>query len=98
MLILTRKPGEVICIGDEIFITVVEIKGNQIRIGVDAPRSVRVFRKEIHDQIKAENKAAASAEGSLDSLSEVMGHSERKNKDQLAGYTARSPLSQFTTD
>ena len=79
MLILTRKIGEVICIGDTIFITIVEVKGNQIRIGIDAPKTMRVFRKEIYDQIQAENKAAASAEGSLESLSAVMKHQERKS-------------------
>ena len=99
MLILTRKPGEVICIGDKVFITVVEIKGNQIRIGIDAPKEMRVFRKEIYDQIQAENKAAADSQG-LESLAEMMRtgqpnpHMEGAEQKE---FSARSPLSAFTT-
>ena len=59
MLVLTRKPGERLVIGDNIVITVVEIKGDNIRIGIDAPREVKVYRGEIYDAIIAENKAAA---------------------------------------
>jgi carbon storage regulator len=100
MLILTRKPGEVICIGDEVFITIVEIKGNQIRVGVDAPKGIRVFRKEIYDQIQAENKAAASVEGSLEGLHEVMNRQVvQRSPDEASGAkpASSSPLSQFTT-
>ena len=53
MLILTRKSGQSVHIGDEIKITVIEIKGNQVRIGVDAPRHVAVHREEIY---KANNQ------------------------------------------
>lgn len=59
MLILTRKPGESIFIGDQIKVTVVEIKGSQIRIGVEAPRDLRIYREEIYQQILEENKQAA---------------------------------------
>ena len=99
MLILTRKPGEVICIGNNIFITIVEIKGNQIRVGVDAPKELRVFRKEIYDQIQAENKAAASVEGSLEGLHEVMSRQAVKRTDEPGQPRPAnsSPLSQFTT-
>jgi carbon storage regulator len=58
VLILSRKTNEKIMIGDDISITIVEIRGDQIRIGVDAPKSVKVFRKEVFDAIKEENKAA----------------------------------------
>jgi carbon storage regulator len=61
MLILTRKLDEKIMIGDDITITVIEIRGDQIRIGVDAPKNVKVFRREVFDAIKAENKAAAES-------------------------------------
>jgi len=60
MLILTRKPGESIFIGDAIKVTVVELKGNQIRIGVDAPKDLRIYREEIYLQILEENKQAAT--------------------------------------
>jgi carbon storage regulator len=100
MLILTRKPGEVICIGDDIYITIVEIKGNQIRVGIDAPKALRVFRKEIYDQIQAENKAAAQVEGSLEGLHEVMNRQVVQRSNEESGGvkpTSSSPLSQFTT-
>ncbi len=71
MLILTRKPGESIFIGDRIKVTVVEIKGSQIRIGVEAPRDLRIYREEIYQQILEENKQAAvqgEIPGDMDSL------------------------------
>lgn len=63
MLILTRKPGESLYIGDNIKITIVEIKGHQIRVGIDAPTDLRIYREEIYLQILEENKAAAAAAG-----------------------------------
>lgn len=54
MLILTRKLGESIRIGDDITLTVLSVKGNQIRLGVDAPRDVEVHRQEIYDRILEE--------------------------------------------
>ena len=61
MLVLTRKPGEKIFIGDNISLTVVEVKGESVRIAVDAPREVKIYRGEIYEAIIAENKAAAIA-------------------------------------
>lgn len=60
MLILTRKPGESVYIGDDIKVTLMEIKGNQVRVGVEAPSSVRIYREEIYLQILEENKSAAA--------------------------------------
>ncbi len=59
MLILTRRAGESIFIGDDIKVKLMEIKGNQVRVGVDAPTSVKIYREEIYLQILAENKSAA---------------------------------------
>jgi len=59
MLILSRKTNEKIMIGDDISVSIIEIRGDQVRIGVDAPKTVKVFRQEVFDAIKAENKAAA---------------------------------------
>ncbi|MBU7006410.1 carbon storage regulator CsrA [Phosphitispora fastidiosa] len=59
MLALTRKTGQSIIIDDNIEITVVEVKGDQVRVGISAPRSVKILRKEIFEEIRAENKAAA---------------------------------------
>ena len=61
MLILTRKLGEAIAIGDDIWVTVVDIQGRQIRLGIDAPKSLPVYRAEIYERIKTENQRAASA-------------------------------------
>ncbi|MCP3997440.1 MAG: carbon storage regulator CsrA [bacterium] len=58
MLVLTRRPGESIVIGENIVITVIEIKGGQVRIGIDAPREVDVYREEIYEQVKQENLSA----------------------------------------
>lgn len=58
MLVLTRRPGESIIIGENIVITVIEIKGGQVRIGIDAPREVEVYREEIYEQVRQENLAA----------------------------------------
>lgn len=56
MLILTRRGGETLMIGDEVKVTVLGVKGNQVRIGVDAPRDVTVHREEIYDRIKKEKE------------------------------------------
>lgn len=55
MLVLTRKSDESIKLGDDITITVVEIKGNAVRLGIKAPAELRIFRKELYDRIKNEN-------------------------------------------
>jgi len=54
MLILTRRVGETLMIGDEVTVTVLGVKGNQVRIGVNAPKDVAVHREEIYERIKLE--------------------------------------------
>ena len=61
MLILSRKVGEKVMIGDEISVSIIEVRGDQVRIGVEAPKTVKVFRQEVFDAILAENKAAAQS-------------------------------------
>lgn len=61
MLVLTRKPGQSIYIGDDVKITLIELKGNQARLGIDAPKSLKIYREEIYIQILEENKRAATA-------------------------------------
>nr|MCR4627464.1 carbon storage regulator CsrA [Treponema sp.] len=60
MLILARKIDEKIKIGQDITVTLIEIHGDQVKIGVEAPKNVRVFRQEVFDAIQSENKAAAA--------------------------------------
>ncbi len=59
MLILTRRVGETVMIGDDITVTVLGVKGNQVRIGVNAPRNVAVHREEIFERIKREEAGEA---------------------------------------
>ena len=63
MLILTRRVGETLMVGDEVTVTVLGVKGNQVRIGVNAPKEVAVHREEIYDRIKNEEKKAARDTG-----------------------------------
>ncbi len=65
MLILSRKLNEKIMIGDDICVSIIEIRGDQVKLGVDAPRSVKVFRREVFDAIRAENLAAADSSSVL---------------------------------
>ncbi len=60
MLILSRKKDESIIIGDNISISVVDIKGDQVKLGINAPNDVKVFRQEVYEAIQEENKAAAA--------------------------------------
>jgi carbon storage regulator len=60
MLVLARKVGQSIIIGDNIVLTVIEVRGEQVRIGIEAPKSIAVHRKELLEQIKAENIRAAA--------------------------------------
>lgn len=70
MLALTRRVGERIVIGDNVVVTIVDIKGDSIRIAIDAPREIKIYRGEIFDAIAAENKQAAvpQAPAVLDAL------------------------------
>jgi len=68
MLALARKLNQSIVIGNNIEITLLEIKGDQIKIGINAQKSVPIYRKEIYEQIQEENKKAAQAKIDMDSL------------------------------
>lgn len=58
MLVLSRKVGEVIKIGSDIELTVVSVNGEQVKVGISAPKTIEIYRKEVFDQIQEENKQA----------------------------------------
>mgnify|MGYP005831469707 CR=1 FL=1 len=81
MLILTRRVGERIAIGDEILITILEVKGKQVRLGIQAPSNTTVHREEIYARILEENKAAAGVQTSdVDSWTCLIQKGQRAEK------------------
>ncbi|PKR77987.1 carbon storage regulator [Halalkalibacillus sediminis] len=68
MLVLTRKTGEAIHIGDDIQLKVIAVDGDQVKIGIDAPRNVDIHRSEIYEQILEANQQAAQTKNTLDLL------------------------------
>lgn len=65
MLILTRRVGETLVIGDDVTVTVLGVKGNQVRIGVNAPKDVSVHREEIYERIQRERQGGESEQGAI---------------------------------
>ncbi|MEZ5101909.1 MAG: carbon storage regulator CsrA [Thermoleophilia bacterium] len=61
MLVITRKAGERICLGDDVTITVLDVVGSTVRLGIEAPAEIPVYRAEIWAAVKEENRAAAQA-------------------------------------
>jgi len=59
MLVLSRQRGETIMIGDDIEVTVIDVRGDKVRLGIDAPKEISVHRKEVYEAIRRENKAAS---------------------------------------
>jgi len=75
MLVLTRKVNESILVGDSIEIMVVEIKGEQVKLGIKAPAATRIYRQEVFEEIERENKRAAQAPlVGVDQLAEILQH------------------------
>ena len=82
MLILTRKVNERIVIGDDVEVAVVEIRGDQVKLGIKAPRNVKVHRREVFDQIQEENRAAAMGDtADLSGLSGLFPESKDATED-----------------
>ena len=81
MLILSRRAGESVTIGNDIKVKVVSVSGNQVRLGIEAPREVRVLREEILLAIEEENRAAANAAGSTERIEDVAKQLRRKGDD-----------------
>ncbi len=80
MLVLTRKAGEGIIIGDDIKIKIVEIKGGGIRIGIDAPKERKIYRQEVYDRITEENKTAIQWD--MDALNSLSANLSKEKKDK----------------
>ena len=62
MLILSRKTNQKIVIGENVEITIIEVKGEQVKIGIEAPRNLKAFRREVYEEIQKENRAAQVTE------------------------------------
>lgn len=72
MLVLSRKKGEAIMIGDQIELTILGVEGDQIRVGITAPKHIQVFRKEIYLSIQSSNKEASTSSLDLKQLSKIL--------------------------
>ncbi|HLV29996.1 MAG TPA: carbon storage regulator CsrA [Chitinispirillaceae bacterium] len=83
MLVLTRKLGESIRIGDNITIKIVDLDGRHVKLGIDAPRSVTVNREEIYERIQRENQAASSAnDHNLEDIAQVFRKREMQSNTE----------------
>jgi carbon storage regulator len=90
VLVLSRRVGESVVIGDNVTITVLEVRGDVIRVGIDAPREVAVHRKELLEELEASNRAAASPDDRVvASLSSLV--SRRPTPQPPGEATAESP-------
>lgn len=73
MLALSRKKDEAIVINNDIEITIIEIKGDQVKLGISAPKSVPIYRKEVYVQIQEANKEAANSMTDIEALKNLLG-------------------------
>ena len=72
MLALSRKKGEAIIINNNVEITIIEVKGDQVKLGISAPKSVPIYRKEVYEQIQEANKEAMNSTG-VEALKNLLG-------------------------
>jgi carbon storage regulator len=94
MLVLSRKRDESIIIGDDVVVTVIDIKGEQVKLGVSAPKSISIHRKEVYEAIQAENLAASRPEAqNLSGLAKVL----EKTAPAPASASATKPRPAVTT-
>src|SRR5438552_15374131 len=83
MLVLARKSDETIMIGDDIEVTVVDIRGDKVRLGINAPKEISVHRKEVYDAIRRENREAAQVKPEdLSGLGKIAPRAQKKKEDQ----------------
>jgi len=79
MLVLSRRVGESIVVGDDVTVTVLEVRGDVVRVGIDAPRSVRVHRAELLQDVESTNRASVARDEDAASLAEQLAH--RRDND-----------------
>ncbi len=94
MLVLARRLNESIIIGDEIEVVVIDIKGDQVKLGIKAPKKISVHRKEIYEEIQQENIAALKSDfkpEALRDLSDLFGSGNRKKKTGEGGEKGAPP-------
>lgn len=73
MLVLTRRPGESVMIGDDVVVTVLDVRGDVVRVGIKAPRSIQVHREEVYRELQKVNREAASpSDTAVEELSRVL--------------------------
>lgn len=83
MLVLSRQRDETIMIGDDVEITVVDIRGDKVRLGITAPSRIPVHRKEVYESIKQENAAAAGV-----NPQDILSTADKTRQERVAGRTA----------
>ena len=80
MLVVSRRAGESVAIGDEVVVTVLEVRGDVVRVGIDAPRSIAVHRAELLAQLESSNQEAASpSDETVESLTKAIGTRDRRD-------------------
>ena len=94
MLVLSRQRDETIMIGDDIEITVVDIRGEKVRLGINAPPHVPVHRKEVYEAIKREHEAAAEAKGEKPANVESLAKRKERNNQAAVPPDAAPPAPQ----
>ena len=98
MLVLSRQRDETIMIGDNIEVTVVDIRGDKVRLGINAPKEISVHRKEVYDAIRRENKAAAQVKPEDLSGFGKIGSKDDKEQTQVNQQGTRPPSARRGSD
>ena len=79
MLVVSRRAGESVAIGDEVVVTIIEVRGDVVRVGIDAPRSIAVHRAELLAQLESSNQEAASpSDETVESLTRALGDRDQQ--------------------